>query len=84
MVDIKASSNLEDNLGNPMSAFFYVASTMHCMQVSLALDGAGLGTVWGKQLATRMLGEAGFVEVSTHDAPPQDPFNLIYVARKAT
>ena len=29
--------------------------------VSLALDGDGLGTVWGEQLATEMLTVAGFV-----------------------
>ena len=83
MVDVNASSNLENNLDNPMAAFFYTASTMHCMQVSLALDGAGLGTVWGRELAIQMLGEAGFSDVSTHDAPPADPFNLIYVSKKA-
>ena len=82
MVDVNASSHLEDNVGNPMGTFAYVASTMHCMQVSLAMDGAGLGTAWLHQLATKMLEEAGFVDVEKHDAPPADPFNLIYVGRK--
>jgi len=59
-----------------------VASTMHCMQVSLAMDGIGLGTAWGYQLATQMLRDAGFTTVEKHDAPPADPLNLIYVARK--
>jgi hypothetical protein len=36
---------------------------MHCMPVSLALNGAGLGSVWGEQLALRMLAEAGFSDV---------------------
>jgi ubiquinone/menaquinone biosynthesis C-methylase UbiE len=82
MVDINASSNLEDNIDNPMVTFAYVASTMHCMQVSLAMDGVGLGTAWGHQLATQMLEVAGFTKVEKHDAPPADPFNLIYVSRK--
>ena len=82
MVDINTSSNLEENIGNPMATFAYIVSTMHCMQVSLAMDGAGLGTAWGHQLAVRMLGDAGFTAVEKHDAPPADPFNLIYVARK--
>jgi len=47
MVDIKASSRLEDNVGVPLAAFLYTISTMHCMTVPLALDGAGVGTVWG-------------------------------------
>ena len=82
MVDINASSNLEDNIGNSMGTFAYVASTMHCMQVSLAIDGVGLGTASGHQLATQMLEEAGFTTVEKHDAPPADPFNLIYVCCK--
>ena len=83
MVDINASSNLEENVDNPMATFAYIASTMHCMQVSLAMDGAGLGTAWGHQLATSMLDDAGFTASRRTTAPPGDPFNLIYVARKA-
>ena len=56
MADIKASSRLEDNVGVPMSTYLYTTSLMHCMTVSLALDGAGLGAAWGTQLATSMLG----------------------------
>ena len=84
MVEPGASSNLEDNADHPMGAFFYIASTMHCMQVSLALDGDGLGTAWGHQLATSMLTEAGFTDITTHDTPPADPGNIIYVARRTS
>ena len=61
---------------------FYGISTMHCMTVSLALDGAGLGTVWGEQKAQAMLGEAGFRRVDVHRLP-EDPMNNYYVARHA-
>jgi hypothetical protein len=44
-----ASSNLEDNIGNPMAAFFYSVGLMHCLQVSLAGDSEGLGTAWGRE-----------------------------------
>jgi SAM-dependent methyltransferase len=81
MVDIKASSRLEDNIGVPLAPFLYTVSTMHCMSVSLALDGAGLGTVWGQQLATSMLADAGFRDVRTQEIE-SDPINLYYVARK--
>jgi SAM-dependent methyltransferase len=81
MVDIKASSNLEDNIGVPLSSFKYTVSTMHCMSVSLGLDGIGLGTVWGQQLATSMLADAGFGEVTVSEIE-SDPFNNYYVARK--
>jgi hypothetical protein len=36
---------------------------MHCMTVSLAEGGLGLGTMWGEQAARKMLGEAGFTAV---------------------
>ena len=59
----------------------YTVSTMHCMSVSLGLDGAGLGTCWGRQLATSMLADAGFTEVAVHEIE-SDPINFYYVARK--
>jgi SAM-dependent methyltransferase len=81
MVDIKASSRLEDNVGVPLAAFIYTVSTMHCMSVSLAFDGAGLGTAWGRQLATSMLADAGFGDVKVEELE-SDPINYYYVARK--
>ncbi|HEX3548206.1 MAG TPA: class I SAM-dependent methyltransferase [Mycobacterium sp.] len=81
MVDIKASSQLEDNIGAPLAAYLYTVSTMHCMSVSLGLDGAGLGTCWGSQLATSMLADAGFPDVAVHEIE-SDPINFYYVARK--
>lgn len=83
MMDIKAASRLEDNLDNPLAPFLYAVSTLHCMTVSLARDGAGLGTVWGEQVARRMLADAGFVDVRLHDVP-DDPLNQIYLARAAS
>ncbi|MGY1618102.1 class I SAM-dependent methyltransferase [Geodermatophilus sp. SYSU D00691] len=81
MVDIKAASDLEGNLGNPLAPWLYGVSTLHCLTVSLAEGGAGLGAVWGEQVARRMLAEAGFVDVVVHDLP-DDPVDVLYVARK--
>jgi SAM-dependent methyltransferase len=81
MVDIKASSNVEDNTGAPLATYKYTVSTMHCMSVSLGLDGAGLGTVWGRQLAESMLADAGFDDVTVSEIET-DPFNYYYIARK--
>jgi SAM-dependent methyltransferase len=81
MVDIKASSKLEDNVGVPFASYLYTVSTMHCMSVSLGLDGDGLGTVWGRQLATSMLADAGFGEVAVREIE-SDPINFYYIARK--
>jgi 2-polyprenyl-3-methyl-5-hydroxy-6-metoxy-1,4-benzoquinol methylase len=80
MVDINASSALEDNLEHPFGPFFYAVSTMHCMTVSLALDGEGLGAVWGEQKARELLAEAGFAEPEVHQVPG-DMFNSFYIAK---
>jgi ubiquinone/menaquinone biosynthesis C-methylase UbiE len=81
MVDIKASTQLEDNVGVPLATYLYTVSTMHCMSVSLGLDGAGLGTCWGRQLATAMLADAGFTDVTVREIE-SDAFNFYYIARK--
>ncbi len=52
---------------------------MHCMTVSLAQGGAGLGTVWGIEKAKEMLAEAGFGDVQVIDSPR--PQNCISIAR---
>jgi len=81
MFDIRASSRLENNLGNPVAPWLYAVSTLHCMTVSLAEDGAGLGTAWGEELALEMLTEAGFVDLEVHEVPG-DPLDSLYVAHK--
>lgn len=81
MQDIAASSHLHKNMDHPIGPFLYSVSTMHCMSVSLAQNGAGLGTVWGEELAQEMLADAGFrcVEVKRL---PHDIINSYYLARK--
>src|SRR5439155_3538043 len=63
------SSNLEDNVGNPFAPMTYAVSTLHCMTISLAEGGAGLGTAFGEQLARRMLYDAGVTDITVHEAP---------------
>ena len=46
-VDITASNTLADNLDHPLGPFLYTISCMHCMTVSLAAGGMGLGTMCG-------------------------------------
>lgn len=79
--DIAASSNLHENFANPMAAMMYAISTMHCMTVSLALDGEGLGTMWGEQKAHELFAEAGFNNVQTHRIE-SDMSNNYYICRK--
>ena len=80
MMEPRASSQLEDNIGNPFAPYIYGMSVLHCMTVSLAEGGAGLGTAWGHQIARRMLETAGFTSIEAVDAP--GPQNTIYVCRK--
>jgi SAM-dependent methyltransferase len=79
MVEPRASSRLEDNIGNPVAPWMYGVSVLHCMTVSLAEGGLGLGTAWGEQRARQMLAEAGFGSVEVVDAP--GPQNSIYICR---
>jgi 2-polyprenyl-3-methyl-5-hydroxy-6-metoxy-1,4-benzoquinol methylase len=81
MVEPAASSKLEDNVANPFAPWMYGVSTLHCMTVSLAHGGAGLGTAWGEQRARQLLGEVGFLEPDVHPAPG-DPIDTIYVTTK--
>ena len=53
---------------------------MHCMTVSLAQNGDGLGAAWGEQLALAMLKDAGFTSVETRRLE-HDIVNLYYVCR---
>ena len=54
---------------------------MHCMTVSLARNGEGLGAMWGEQKALELLAEAGFTDVTVKQVEG-DPFNNFYIARK--
>ena len=78
MQDIKACSHLHDNKDHFVGTFLYTVSTTHCMTVSLANGGAGLGTCWGRELAERMVGEAGFSTLETKELA-HDPFNYYYI-----
>ncbi|MCW5768790.1 MAG: class I SAM-dependent methyltransferase [Phycisphaeraceae bacterium] len=78
MQDIRARSAVADNMDLPLGPFTYTISCMHCMSVSLAGGGPGLGAAWGKELALSMLEDAGFREVSVHELP-HDIINLYYV-----
>ncbi|GHF82532.1 methyltransferase domain-containing protein [Streptomyces sp. NRRL_ISP-5395] len=83
MGDIAASSRLEENLDLPLGPTLYAFSVFYCMTTSLSEGGAGLGTVWGRQTALRMLKEAGFGEVAVREVEG-DILNVYYVARKGS
>jgi 2-polyprenyl-3-methyl-5-hydroxy-6-metoxy-1,4-benzoquinol methylase len=82
MQDIRASSVLERNLENPLAPFIFTISCMHCMTVSLAQGGAGLGAAWGEELAVKMLREAGFGKVEVQRLE-HDVMNNYYIVQLA-
>jgi SAM-dependent methyltransferase len=80
MVDIAADSTHAGTMDHPMAPAFYAISTFHCMTVSLALGGEGLGTMWGEQKARELLAEAGFTSVDVKHIEG-DIMNAYYVCR---
>ncbi|MDX1658398.1 MAG: class I SAM-dependent methyltransferase [Nitriliruptorales bacterium] len=82
MFEPAISSNLEDNVAHPLAPFLYAISTLHCLTISLAHDGAALGTAWGQQVACDMLRDAGFPDVTVEELP-NEPINALFVARRS-
>jgi len=82
MLDVRASSLLEENMEHPLATFLYTISCNHCMTVSLAEDGAGLGTMWGEQVASQMLREAGFTQIEVKHVKA-DVMNSYYIASRS-
>jgi SAM-dependent methyltransferase len=80
-VDIAASSTLSDNVDHPLGTLLYTISCMHCMTVSLAEGGMGLGTMWGEQKARQMLRDAGFASIEAAHVDG-DIANTYYIATK--
>ena len=81
MQDIAGSSHVHKNADHPIAPFLYTISCMHCMTVSLSQDGQGLGAMWGKELATEMLRDAGFSKIAIKELP-HDPINYYYIVQK--
>lgn len=81
MQDIAGSSHVHKNMNHPIGTLLYTTSCMHCMTVSLAQEGKGLGAMWGKELASEMLTEAGFGKIEIKELP-HDPINYYYIIRK--
>jgi 2-polyprenyl-3-methyl-5-hydroxy-6-metoxy-1,4-benzoquinol methylase len=81
MQDVAGSSHVHQDFDLPLGPLLYTVSTMHCMSVSLAQNGAGLGTMWGKEKALELLGQAGFSTTEVHQLP-HDIANYYYVSTK--
>jgi len=80
MQDIRCSSHVHNNVAHPFAPLIYTISCMHCMSVSLAAGGPGLGAAWGEEKALEMLRAAGFREIDVRKLP-HDVLNNYYIAR---
>jgi 2-polyprenyl-3-methyl-5-hydroxy-6-metoxy-1,4-benzoquinol methylase len=78
MQDIAGSSYVHKNIDHPIGPLLYTISCMHCMSVSLAQNGAGLGAMWGEEKAHEMLRDAGFTIIETKRLP-HDFQNNFYI-----
>ena len=81
MQDIKGSSEIQKNLDHPLGPFLYTVSCMHCMTVSLAQEGEGLGAMWGEEKTREYLKKVGFSSVEKYELA-HDIQNNWYVVRK--
>jgi ubiquinone/menaquinone biosynthesis C-methylase UbiE len=65
MQDISGTGHVDRDVEHPFGTFLYTVSCMHCMTVSLAQGGEGLGAMWGEEKTREYLQKAGFKSVIT-------------------
>jgi 2-polyprenyl-3-methyl-5-hydroxy-6-metoxy-1,4-benzoquinol methylase len=80
MQEIKGSSHHHGDIGHPLGTLLYTISCMHCMTVSLAQGGEGLGAMWGEEKTREYLLRAGFTSIEKFELP-NDIQNNWYVVR---
>lgn len=78
--DIAAATNIAANRDHPLAPLLYGISCLHCMTVSLAQGGMGLGAMWGEAQAREFFAAAGFTQV-TRETLPHDIQNYYYLCR---
>jgi 2-polyprenyl-3-methyl-5-hydroxy-6-metoxy-1,4-benzoquinol methylase len=81
MQDISGSGHIHQDRDYPLGTLLYTVSCMHCMTVSLAQGGEGVGAMWGEEKTREYLRKAGFGDIQTNRLP-HDIQNNWYVVRK--
>ncbi|MFO1266634.1 MAG: class I SAM-dependent methyltransferase [Rubrivivax sp.] len=76
MVEPKVAERVHDNAANPFARMLYGISCMHCVPVSLAQGGPGLGACWGETRARLAATEAGFARFTV--LPIKSPVHSFY------
>lgn len=78
--DIDGTSSHHGDRDHPLGPLLYTLSCLHCMTVSLARGGEGLGAMWGRERALALFDRVGFAEVEVHTLE-HDVQNAYYVCR---
>jgi 2-polyprenyl-3-methyl-5-hydroxy-6-metoxy-1,4-benzoquinol methylase len=65
MQDISGTGHVHKDIDHPLGTLLYTVSCMHCMTVSLAQGGEGVGAMWGEEMTREYLANAGFGSVAT-------------------
>jgi SAM-dependent methyltransferase len=78
MLEPDAADRLEDNL-HAGGALLYAMSSLHCVPISLAEGGEGVGAAWGPQRAEACCRAAGFSEFRR--LPIVNSYNAFYEVR---
>lgn len=81
MQDISGTGHVYKDIEHPIGTLLYTVSCMHCMTVSLAQGGEGVGAMWGEEKTREYLRKAGFRSITTHRLA-HDIQNNWYVVRK--
>jgi cyclopropane fatty-acyl-phospholipid synthase-like methyltransferase len=81
MQDISGTSHLHKDIEHPIGTLLYTISCLHCMTVSLAQGGEGLGAMWGEEKTREYLEKAGFRSIETNRLD-HDIQNNWYVVRR--
>jgi 2-polyprenyl-3-methyl-5-hydroxy-6-metoxy-1,4-benzoquinol methylase len=81
MQDISGTGHVHRDAEHPLGTLLYTVSCMHCMTVSLAQGGEGLGAMWGETKTLEYLKRAGFGHVTTNRLE-HDVQNNWYVVQK--
>jgi 2-polyprenyl-3-methyl-5-hydroxy-6-metoxy-1,4-benzoquinol methylase len=81
MQDISGSTHVHNNVEHPIGTLLYTISCLHCMTVSLAQGGEGLGAMWGVEKAQEMLQETGFTKIDINNFE-HDFQNSYFVVQK--
>ncbi len=81
MQDISGTGHVHKDVEHPIGTLLYTVSCMHCMTVSLAQGGEGLGAMWGEEKTREYLQRAGFRSITTNRLA-HDIQNNWYTVRK--